>query len=243
MHRFRFDAASVKEGVVQLDREESHHALAVLRLKRGDVVELFDGAGNKFSGVLLGDKKGCVSVALNRAIAAASRTASIVLAISVIKPDRMEWLIEKACELGVSAIQPLLSERSVVRISRERWDAKIARWKKIAAESCKQCGRGVVPEIFELRDYAVFTKNLKKEYDLILIPTLAAAGSSFKKALGVLQPKKALVFIGPEGDFTPNEVEAARAQGAVPVSLGELVMRSETAAIYALSALNFYLSD
>ena len=232
--------------MVTLSREESHHAVSVLRLRKNDAVDLFDGRGNRFGGRVVDIKEGSVSVRLERAAAPpgnfAASPVEVTLAVSVIKPDRMDYLIQKAAELAVSAIVPVLSERSVVKLSKDRWDAKVERWRKIALESCKQCGQPKVPEISAPRDLKDVLADSGR-YDKILIPTLAARGDILYKTLLLSGTKRILALIGPEGDFTPEEVRLACSRGAVPVSLGPLVLRSETAALYILSVLNFYCRE
>jgi len=162
--RFFIDPTAVKNGAVYLNEKESHHAVSVLRIKAGDVVELLDGTGNSFRGIVSGfkDKRLSVSIiqnescttksgAINRLptgkAGAPTMLVEITLAASVIKPDAMDLLIQKTCELGVTCVLPILTERCVVKLSQERWQAKYQRWQKIALESCKQCGRPTPPSI------------------------------------------------------------------------------------------------
>lgn len=247
MRRFFIDPAQMRGDTVTLSPEESHHAVDVLRLKKGDAVDLFDGRGNRSAGKVVGIKEGSVSVRLERGAELSGKPsappAEVTLAVSVIKPERMEYLIQKAAELAASTIIPVLSERSVVKLSEERWEAKVKRWRKIALESCKQCGQPRVPDVSEplkLKDVLADPAR----YDKILIPTLEVRGDILGKTLGLSQAGgRILVLIGPEGDFTAKEVELAVSRGALPVSLGPLVLRSETAALYLLSVLNFYYRE
>jgi 16S rRNA (uracil1498-N3)-methyltransferase len=246
MPRFFIDPGSVNGDLVTLSAEESHHALSVMRLKKGDTTDLFDGRGNRFGGRVVDIKEGRVSVRLEpRAASAESLKTSpvdITLAVSVIKPERMDTLVQKAAELGAVAIIPVLSDRSVVKLSAERWEAKVARWRKIALESCKQCGQPSIPVISEPRKLKDVLADAAG-YDKILIPTLEVPGAILGDALGPSEAGRILVLIGPEGDFTAKEVELAVSRGARPVSLGPLVLRSETAALYLLSVLNFYYRE
>jgi len=205
-------------------------------------VDLFDGKGHSFQGVISGFENGRLAVRLERAVSSASLPVEITLAVSVIKPERMDILVQKASELGVRAIVPLLTERSVIKLSQERWESKVKRWRRIALESCKQCGQPLLPQVEGVQDLKTFMRSAAA-YDQILIPTLTVPGGTLYNTLLKLEPKKLLVLIGPEGDFTPGEVEAARGYGAIPVSLGPLVLRSETAAVYLLSSLNFFYRE
>ena len=241
--RFFIQPSSNPQEIHTLSFEESHHALSVLRLGPGDAVELFDGDGRTFSGTVIGPKAGRLLIQINQGFVSASAPAvRLTLAPCLIKPERMELLIQKACELGVYAIVPLVSERTIVRLPAERLKAKTARWQKIAAESCKQCGRSVLPRlqpVARLEDFITRAEG----YDMILLPTLAVPASDLRKTLEGRGPKNVLILVGPEGDFTPAEARSAVSRGAAPVLLGRLVLRSETAAIYLLSALNFFFGE
>lgn len=241
--RFFVPTELLKSKTFELGEKESHHALKVLRLESGDRVELFDGGGNAFGGRVAGQAGGRLLVRVEEVLPSQDPVVRVTLGISVIKPDRMEWLIEKVSELGAYGILPVLSQRSVIQISRDRWPGKIARWQKIARETCKQCGRSQIPVVGQARDFKACLGGLK-DFDLVVIPTLAVQGPSLQavfKTCGAA--KNILVLIGPEGDFTPQEVDRAVAAGAKPVSLGKLVLRSETAAVYLMAALNFAFFD
>ncbi len=244
MHRFVIDPQKIEEGVVVLNAKESRHAMSVLRVKPGEAVELLDGKGSVLRGVVRSIREEGVSVTLDKNTDASlgdSRRIPIevTLAVSVIKPERMELLVQKATELGVARIVPLVSQHCVVKLSQVRWDVKRDRWQRIAEETCKQCGLAKIPEIAPIQNYEIFMRSLKEAYNTILIPTLAQKGPLVSEALQGKNLQKTLVLIGPEGDFSASEVEFAVKKGALPVSLGPLVLRSETAGIYMLSILNF----
>ena len=241
MHRFFVLSDSIQGDTVLLPKKESHHALSVLRVQVGEVVEILDGSGRTLRGIASKISEGqlLVQIDKNTPVGAGNLLpVEIALAVSVIKPEPMDLLIQKACELGVRRIVPLITERCVIKLTKERWDSKIERWQKIVAESCKQCGRTALPEVTPLKKFDSFLAETKN-YDKAFIPTLAVPGKNFSVALSGVHAKKILVFIGPEGDFTKKEAEAATSQGVVPVSLGSLVMRTETAAIFTLSVLNY----
>jgi 16S rRNA (uracil1498-N3)-methyltransferase len=244
MHRFFVEAASEKE-IVTLDPKESHHALSVLRVKAGEAVELLDGKGGTYGGFIAKAEKGSrVEISVqSRSNAGDAQDVEITLAPAVIKPERMEWMLEKSCELGVRAWQPLLTERGVVKLSAERWQGKASRWRKIAQESCKQCGLSRVPEIGGPLPFGEFVKRFHS-YDAVFFPTLAVKGETLKAAMEKRsRARKVLIVIGPEGDFTPKETQSAVSAGAIPVTLGPLVLRSETAAIFGLSTARFFYAS
>ncbi len=250
MARFLIDENSIKDNVVLLSERESRHALKVLRLKAGEMVELLDGKGKIFPGVVIGAENSRLSVRVGQAIISSVSSVEVTLGAVVIKPERMETLIEKACELGVFSIIPLISERCMVRLSKERWAGKRERWRKIAQGACKQCGQARIPEIESVRDFKTYFEKAPI-YDKIIMPTLSIKTSGLLEALKEvgahghepLLPGKVLVLVGPEGDFTKKEVELAVSCGAKAVSLGPITLRSETACLYALSVLNFFYRE
>ena len=240
MHRFIVPSTAGESDRILLDAKESHHARNVLRVKLGEAVEVLDGKGAKFRAVVAGFEETRVILSVDRQTHQDVPGIQVTLAVAVIKPERMEWMLEKCCELGVREWIPVLTERSVIKLSRERWQAKLGRWRKIAAESCKQSGQARVPD---LREPTPFNDMLKEagHYDGAWIPTLAAPGPDLRKALAA-KPKaaRALFLIGPEGDFTEKEAKKAVLAGILPVSLGASILRAETAALYTLSAAHFF---
>ncbi len=244
MPRFHINPQDAARGAAVLSPGESHHAISVLRVKPGEIVDLFDGEGNSFRGLVTEVSKGLVSLSVSKNPGSPDpRLGRIDLAVSVIKPERMELLIQKACELGVHALFPLITERCVVKLSKERWASKTVRWHKIALESCKQCGRSTLPVIHAVQDFKLFLVHQASSYDLLLLPTLATKGKQIYDILKSENPRDVLILIGPEGDFTAKETEWAVFSGAKPVKLGPLVMRSETAALYTLSVVQFMLRE
>ena len=248
--RFFIDPSAVKDGAVRLSREESHHAISVLRIRTGDAVELLDGSGNSFRGIVSGLKDKRLLVSVDKSVSSVRATGrsvvhqpiQITLAASVIKPESMEILIQKACELGAQRIVPIMTERSVVKLSKERWESKHERWRKIVLESCKQCGRTIPLEMMPVQSYKAFLESARS-FDHILIPTLAVLGEPLSNHLKKVHSGTILAMVGPEGDFTPREVQWAIEAGAKPVTLGQWVLRSETAALYLLSVLQFFYQE
>ena len=242
MHRFHFNPHLIQDGLITLDKNQAHHAKKVLRLKPGEVVELLDGQGGLFRGLVSSLENQSVSIKILNSINQSTSPVELSLAASVIKPERMEWMLEKSCELGVKEFIPILTQRVVIHLSAERWKSKVQRWRRIAVESCKQCGQSLTPAIHEPADYSNLIKDFKK-FDLVLIPTLNQKSRFLKEALeSKKNAGKVLILIGPEGDFTGEESKEAIKAGAIPVSLGDLVMRAETAAIYTLSSVGFFFA-
>jgi 16S rRNA (uracil1498-N3)-methyltransferase len=172
----------------------------------------------------------------------------IVLAQAVPKGKNMDLIIQKATELGAAEIAPLLSERTVVRIEDEQGEAeaKRAKWQAIAIEAAKQCGQNWLPTIGLPKSPKEFLAERAKDFDLLWIASLQPDARHPRAWLRdfappAAAPKSALVLVGPEGDFTPAEVAMAKAAGCRPITLGPIVLRTETAAIYCLSVLSYEL--
>lgn len=214
----------------QLTATETHHATNVLRVKAGDSVNVFDGRGHEAQAKF--GEAGKLAL-LNQATTA-PLPCRITLAQAVPKKN-MELIVQKATELGVATIVPLISERTLKRPA-DTPD----RWRDIALEACKQSGNNWLPAIESPRQAQTFFADTGR-YDLKLVASLQPGARPLKELLAGARPKSVLVLIGPEGDFTPAEIASAQNAGCLPLSLGPLVLRAETAAIYALSILHHEL--
>lgn len=239
MSRFYVRPERVKGSRIYVDKEESHHIIDVMRLREGDSITAFDGTGKEYAGTIhsIKDKEVIIDVSKIN-IADKRRSVSIALAQSIPKKDKMDLIVQKATELGIDEIFPVESSRTVVRPRDERKRHKIERWQKIAVEASKQCGRTELPKIRDIVRFDAVLDFISK-YDLAIMPCLSERAVAFKEALKNLnRPEKILVIIGPEGGFSKEEIASAGAKGSVLVSLGNLVLKSDTAAIAALSILN-----
>jgi 16S rRNA (uracil1498-N3)-methyltransferase len=216
-----------------LSAAEAHHATHVLRLKPGDTVNVFDGRGHEAQ-CRVGEAGKLVLLQQSSTPPLPRR---VTLAQAVPKKN-MDLIVEKATELGVTAIIPLLSERTIVQLDENA--RKLERWRDIALESCKQCGNNWLPVIEPPRKVPAFLADTGP-FDLKLIASLQPGAQPLQAILGETRPQSVLVLIGPEGDFTPAEISSAKNAGCWPLSLGPLVLRAETAAIYALSILHHEL--
>ena len=189
MPRFFIDTAKGTSDAVFLDADETRHAVLVFRVKKNDKLELFDGAGHRFLGVAGEVLDGKLSVRVSeKNLCGFSSPVQITLGVAVFRPERMEMLIQKACELGAHAVIPLLTERGIVKLSEERWQSKLRRWQKIIQESCKQCGLAYAPEISKPQPYKNFISEIKN-YDLALIPTLEGSTVPMARALPAVAPR------------------------------------------------------
>jgi 16S rRNA (uracil1498-N3)-methyltransferase len=223
-----------------LDPGESHHAVDVLRLKPGDHATVFNGEGVEAE-VKLGEASS-KGVTLQRLSIHKTPPLScrITLAQAVPKGKNMELILEKAAELGAAAIAPLVSERTIVRGTEEEHAHKRQKWQRVVVEACKQCGQNWLPLVETPRTPRNFFANLAK-FELMLVASLQGDARPLKELLAGTSPRSVLVLIGPEGDFTPAELALAKSHGCRPLTLGPIILRTETAAIYTLSVLNHEL--
>lgn len=237
------DAAEIK-----LSPEESHHLVTVNRCGRGDPVTAFDGRGREWITECTDPSKSTAGLRVKESRAAQPRPHEITLAQALPKGATMDDIVRQATEVGAARIVPLLSERTQVHLDGDRADKKIEKWRTAAIEAAKQCGNPWLPEITPVQSLTTFIPSAK-DYDLKLIASLHAGTTTLKKALPGYTakhghaPRKVLWLVGPEGDFSSAEMTAAISAGFQPITLGSLVLRSDTAAVYALSILSYELQS
>ncbi|MEO6996165.1 MAG: RsmE family RNA methyltransferase [Lacunisphaera sp.] len=232
---------------IRLDAGESHHLVAVNRCSRGDPVIAFDGHGREWITECAEPSKNATVLRVRESRQAQALPHEITLAQALPKGSTMDDIIRQATEVGAARIVPLLSERTQVHLDGDRAEKKTEKWHTGAIEAAKQCGNPWLPEISPIQHFAAFVRDAK-DYDLKLIASLHAGAMTLKTALshyrgkhGAAMPRKAVWLIGPEGDFSPAELTDAISAGFQPITLGPLVLRSDTAAIYALSILGYEL--
>lgn len=251
MYRFYIPPDQFFANRLILEGNEAHHLLHVLHLARRKTasgIAVFDGAGNEALCAIETVSRRTVTLRPIQRSRAAPPPYSITLAQALPKSGAMDRIVEKAVELGARGIQPLLSDRSVVRLSAAEGRKKQARWREIAIAACKQCGNNWLPEIAPMLSATDFLRR-PLPYSLKLIGSLQPDARPLRQILAELpgfpsssRPLSALLLIGPEGDFTPAELNAAKNAACVPLSLGPLVLRSETAALAALATLAYELN-
>ncbi|MFH1061319.1 MAG: RsmE family RNA methyltransferase [Candidatus Omnitrophota bacterium] len=238
MHRFYLDSVDLKTKKAFILADEAKHAYKVLRLKKNDQVIAFDGKGNQYTGILESINPREAVIEIQNIVHLEPRLPKITLAAAIPKQSKFDAIVDKSTQLGVDIIIPLLTERTIVKPGLLNQEDKIKRWQKIAIEAAKQCGRVYVPQIAPLHKFARIAENADK-FDLCLIAALDQNTVVLKDVLKNRKPKNVLVLIGPEGDFTSEEVESARNFSAIAVSLGPNVLRCETAVTMLLSVLNY----
>ena len=241
MHRHYVTSETLAKGRVELSHAESRHFAGVLRLREGDRVQLFDGLGGAAEFDIASVARG--EVALERVgevVVHPRPRCRLTLAACISKGARMDWTVEKAVELGASVILPVASERSVVRIAPGEEEEKRARWVRVAIDAARQCDAVWLPEIAPPMPFPEALARIAAEGPVIagaLQPDAVPLRDALAKMRQFPPPEAAAWCVGPEGDFSPAEYDALRAAGAVFVSLGDLVLRTETAAMYGLCVL------
>jgi 16S rRNA (uracil1498-N3)-methyltransferase len=232
---------------IALSEGESHHLVTVNRAKPGDTVVAFDGKGSEWICELADAGKRAAILKVRFSQKAKPLPFRITLGQALPMGGAMDSIVRKATEIGVSVIAQLESERTQVRLDADRSDRKIEKWQTAALEAAKQCGNPWLPEIGPVTAASAFMEAASG-YDLKLIASLQPGARSLRSVLAQYRashgraPTDVLWLVGPEGDFTPAEMSRSRAAGFEPITLGPLVLRCETAAVYALSVLSYELA-
>ncbi len=244
MHRFYVDPRQSSEKSIELSEREFHHATHVLRVKEGERVVALDGQGAELSCTVESITKRALTLQVYQRHSVSPLPYQITLVQAIPKGKTMETIVQKAAELGAWRIVPIIAERTVAQLDEEKAETKVEKWNSIAIDSIKQCGSAWIPKISEPLKPAQYLAQAERT-ELNLIATLQPDAKHPRIYLRDFladksrKPKSMTVWVGPEGDFTPAEINAIRAAGALPISLGQLILRSETAAFYCLSVLNY----
>jgi 16S rRNA (uracil1498-N3)-methyltransferase len=225
----------------ELPPEAAHHASRVLRLRAGDAVQIFDGLGNALDAtiaaingkrVLLGNLRTCMGQR--------QPGLHIVLAQAMSTSEKMDWVVQKATELGAAEIVPVQTQRSVARLTGLRAEKRAEHWRNVAVSACEQCGRNTLPHLLAPRELDSWLNEMRSTPDskFILLPGGASSLQAQPKPQGCVT-----LLIGPEGGFTADEAGVAQQAGFIPVLLGPRVLRTETAAIAGIAALQTLWGD
>ncbi len=248
MHRFYIAPETWNSVAPILSGSEAHHAREVLRMKAGEKLVLFNGQGREITAEIV-DLTGA-EIRLRKLQEAETQPVQcrIVLGQAIPKGKNMELIVQKAVEIGAAEIAPIISDRTIVQVDPESATQKQSKWRQIAIEAAKQSGQNWLPHVHTPRKLAeLFSMAPEESFDLRLIGSLQPDARHLKKILAdysrehELRPRSVLMLIGPEGDFTPAELSLARRQGCQPITLGPIILRVETAAIYCLSILSYEL--
>ncbi|HSW56836.1 MAG TPA: RsmE family RNA methyltransferase [Dehalococcoidales bacterium] len=222
------------------EKERLHHLCAVLRVRTGDEIALFDRQGRIYTGRIAKIEKNGLTVRIEKSLEPGPQRFNLTIACAVPQGSGMDDIVDKLTQLGADIIIPMITER-VVASPREP-EKKLERWRKIALGAAEQSQRRTLPEIPGILK---LTEVLQKtaEYDLKLIPTLGSSTGPLSRVMDKFSVGKIAILIGPEGDFTPLEVDKAVREGFTPVSLGKNVLKVDTAALAVCSAVKLALTD
>ena len=242
MHRFYIAPENWNPDDLALTKSEAHHCHNVLRLTLHDQVVLFDGRGHAITAEIIASDAAQIRFRKLQETQTPSLRCHITLGQAIPKGKNMDLIVQKAVEIGASEIVPIISDRTVVRLGEREALSKQTKWKTTAIEAAKQCGQNWLPEVQKPRTLEQFFQD-RRRFDLQLIGSLQSDATHLKEILAGERnrPERVLILVGPEGDFAPAELEMARASGCRALTLGPIVLRVETAAIYCLSILSYEL--
>ena len=223
-----------------IEGDAANHIARVLRLELGDSLSVFDGRGGEYSARIESFRKNSVIIEVqDRSPVSRESSLSLTLAQGVSRGERMDWVVQKATELGVTAIVPVLTERTMVKLDARQSERKLAHWRGIVAAACEQSGRDRLPNIVAPLDLPEFLRAIDPRSTRVL---LSPAGT--QRADGLKAPeRKVIVLIGPEGGLAENEQRAAIGAGFLAVRMGPRVLRTETAAVAALTLIQHRFGD
>jgi 16S rRNA (uracil1498-N3)-methyltransferase len=246
MSDFRVFALAPVQGTISLPPAESHHLVTVNRARSGDKVVAFDGRGTEWTCELTDARKAGATLRVLDTHTRAALPCAITLGQALPKGGVMDNIVRHATELGAARIVPIETERTQVHLEGGRSDKKIEKWRTTALEAAKQCGNPFMPEIGLVQPLGVFLgSDAVKTAQLKLLASLHPSAQSLRGAVAAFRaqhgaaPTSAVWLVGPEGDFSPAETQAAQAAGFEPVTLGPLVLRCDTAATAALAVLAY----
>ena len=245
MHRLYCPSQNISDNTIIIDnKEQVHHSKNVLRLKVYEEVIIFDAQGNEYRAILekllpkamifkIKDKENFILIA---------KKVKITVACAIPKGSRMDEIIDKLTQLGADRIIPLETERVIVKLDKHKKISRQERWKKIALNASLQSQRNTLPILEPIKNIKWLLSD-SGSFDLKLIPTLIQERKPLKEILEESKTKNILVIIGPEGDFTSDELVLAKKMGCIPVSLGDLVLRVATAAVAVVSFIRLYYEE
>jgi 16S rRNA (uracil1498-N3)-methyltransferase len=248
MHRFYVAPEEWSPGSLALTGPEAHHARDVLRMRVGEKLVVFNGRGREITGEIVDLRGNEIGLRKLHEAETPPLECHIVLGQAIPKGKNMELIVQKAVEIGAAEIAPIISDRTIVQVDSESAAQKQSKWQQIAIEAAKQCGQNWLPRVHAPRKLSeLFSVGAGESFDLHLIGSLQPGARHLKKILADYssehqhRPRSILMLVGPEGDFTPAELELARRHGCQPITLGPIILRVETAAIYCLSILSYEL--
>ena len=247
MHRFYVAQENWDLQKLALRGSEAHHARNVLRMQAGDKLVLFNGRGRELTAEIAAFADDEIRLRKLHEADTTPLRCRIVLGQAIPKGKNMDLIVQKGVEIGAAEIAPIISNRTIVQLDSESALQKQTKWQQIAIEAAKQCGQNWLPRVHAPKKLAEFFATSDQSFDLRLIGSLQPDAQQLKKILEAYssehgdRPRSVLMLVGPEGDFTPAELALARHHGCQPITLGPIILRVETAAMYCLSVLSYEL--
>lgn len=237
----------IDDRVVLIDDEQAHHIDRVLRLKTGDTLTAFDGTGAEYYLRLQGRINGALAGKIED-FRTTLREPQIQLALvqGIAKGDKMDTIIQKAVEIGINAVYPVVTQYSAVRLDADKAKKKVIRWQTIAREACKQCRRNLVPEIKPVMDLHTFYSSCMENALTIMLyenETKTMLRTVLRQNMDRLKNNTAFLLVGPEGGFSPEEAEKIKNKGGLTAGLGPRILRTETAGLAAASIIMYECGD
>lgn len=223
---------------IALETGPSLHLSRALRMKVGDALVLFNGRGGQYPATISAiDRKAVVVASAEQEALECESPLHLQLGIAVSRGERMDWVVQKATELGVSCIAPLVSERTEVKLGAERGEKKLRHWQQIATSACEQCGRNRLPQILAPQSLAGWLQDVQADLRLVLHHTAVTRDP------GPAPPRSVALLVGPEGGLSEEEIRAAEGAGFASLQLGPRVLRTETAPLAAIAILQARWGD
>ena len=243
MNRFYHSGQINIDETIVLDEFAAHHAQKVMRLKNNDQLILFNGDGSDYTGhvIIISKRQVQVSIKSKKSIESESNI-RVILLQALTSSEKMDLIIQKTTELGISEIQPIICARSVVKIKNEKIEKKLLHWRQVSIAACEQCGRAEIPTIYKPVNIIKYLEKISesdKTTKIILSPE--ATKSLNNSTPNIKQDIK--VLIGPEGDFTKQELDFSIQKGFSPIKIGPRILRTETAPMCILSILQYKYGD
>ena len=219
--------------------DEAHHCYRVMRKAVGDTIAVFDGRGREGEARITSASKNEVGLEILKMCEALAQRPQVEIAVGIPKGKTFDLILQKAVEMGVSRIQPLMSEQGNVRFKEGEGEAKQEKWQRAVLEACKQCGQNFLPEVAVPRRVKAYLKELEPG-GARFVGALTPESRVFRPLLDeVAEPSRVILMIGPEGDFSEDEYGEVAAADFAPVSLGDLVLRTETAVFWMVAAVRY----
>ena len=242
MNRFYHSKSININETIIMDDFAAHHALKVMRLKTNDQLILFNGDGSDFTGQVIRISKRQVEVSIkSKKNIKNESNLKVILLQALTSSEKMDLIIQKTTELGISEIQPIICERSIVKIKNEKIEKKLSHWRQVSIAACEQCGRAKIPTIHKPENIIKYLEKTESKKDTKIILSPEATKSLDNVTHNV--KRNIIVLIGPEGDFTKQELDFSIQKGFSPIKIGPRILRTETAPMCILSILQYKYGD